>query len=40
MDKLIRVKPDLHETLKQMGKKDETYDQIIRNILKNKQVKI
>ena len=40
MDKFLRVKPDLHEKLKQLGKKDETFDQIIRKIMSQKKVKI
>jgi len=39
MDKFIRVKSDLHEQLKGYGKKDETFDQIIRKIINNKKVK-
>lgn len=31
--KTIRVKEETHERLKQRGKKDESYDDIINNIL-------
>ena len=35
-DKLIRLKPNTHHILKEMGKKDESFDMIINKIIKGK----